>query len=121
MKRLISVILSVLLLLGAVNASAEAEAGSGDFIRSACEWAGTLDLEREDYQASLSIDGNPAYGATLRKDGEVTEFAVRDLGRVQVSGSGLSLDVGGNKYSLEFAAPGGDPDRGRTGKSRAGR
>lgn len=104
MKRFVCIVLSILLLLSAVVSCAEEGTASGDFIRSVREWAGALDLDREDYQASLSIDGNPAYGATLRKDGEVTEFAVRDLGRVQVSGSGLSLDVGGKQYSLEFAA-----------------
>ncbi len=104
MKRRFLAVLLSLLLLGLSVAGAEETAVAKNFGDGLSAWAKSLDLNRADYHGQVLYQGESVFDAKLRKDGELFELALQDLGRAQFSDRALAVEFNGQKYYIDLAS-----------------
>ena len=102
MKRIIALILTLVLLTGISLSAAEETNASPDFFQSLMNWAQNLNLDESDYTGSVRWGNNPVYSGTLRKNREITEIELTGLGKAQISGQKVMLEIGGIKLGTEL-------------------
>ena len=103
LKRILATLL-VVSLFGISIACSEEAAANVDFADGFLAWTKSLDLNRTDYHGQVVYNGIPSVDTTLRKDGGLTELAISNLGRVQISDQTLALEINGQKYYVDLAS-----------------
>ena len=76
MKRIISIMLAVMMLLGLSFSAAEEAPASTSFPRALLDWVQSLNLDTSDYAGSVRWVNSPLYEGTIRKNQGITELAV---------------------------------------------
>ncbi len=102
MKRLISAILTVVLLFGlAASGTAERE---DSFFPALAQWASSLNLNQNDLEGRLKWEPETDFGMTLRQENGTLEADLENLGRIQVSSSRAAGEFSGQKYIVELGS-----------------
>ena len=100
MKRILSLLLTIMLVAGMTAAGAETAAG-GDFAAGFMGWLSSIDLSGSDYAATVQTPSETER-AVLRQDGAVTEIELEGQGRVQLSQNAIALEIQGQRYYIDL-------------------
>ena len=103
MKRIISIMLAVMMLLGLSFSAAEEAPASTSFPRALLDWVQSLNLDTSDYAGSVRWVNSPLYEGTIRKNQGITELAVSGLGRAQIYDQKIMLEFGGKTYGVDLS------------------
>lgn len=102
MKKLVSLLLCVLM-LGSPLLSAAEETSEHPFFSALQEFIQSLSLEKTGHNISAALPEGD-YEAILRQDPGVTELAVGDIGKIQLTSRHLLLDIKGVKAAFDYGS-----------------
>lgn len=87
--------------LPAVTEQAAETAAAGDFREALAAWAAGP-AGRQDLKATLLTADSEPREMTIRRDAGITELAVADLGRLQISENAIALEIGDFRYTFDL-------------------
>ena len=100
MKRVISLFLTLVLLLPCLVGSL-AEENEQRFVDHLTEWLTKIDLSKKNYEGSIKL-GEGTLQGTVAQDAGITEISIPGLGRAQLSGDKIALEINGQTIILDL-------------------